>query len=299
MAATYRASAISGNATSGTEPTVVLTPVVGDIFIVTCAAKGNTNASPTCSDNNGGTYYLLPTATYRTSLDTFSVFVRNQKLINVNSTTITVTIGAHTQAEVAVVAVAGMSLVGSGSVRQSAKTDNNTTTPTATFGAVALTANFTLAAIGYDLSAATLATPPTNWTERQEAGQTTGASVEVATRDSGFTGTVVTWGAALNEANAAYILELDGTLSSIGYSGSFDAITSSQEGVQKNEGTWKGSSFAGSGINPQPRYFLTCADTANVRHNWVDYTPFFVTGSAPVIAPQTYLTGTFAILVAA
>lgn len=271
MAATYRTSVIFGNSVSGTEPSGAITPVIGDLFVVHCAARGNINSTPTCTDNNGGTYYLLPTATYRTSLDTFSVFVRNQKLINTNSTTVTVTIGAHASTEVTVTAVSGMFLVGSSAIRQSAKTDNGTTTPAATFVSSALTANMTIAAVGYDLSAATLATPPASWTERQEAGQALGASIELATRDSGFTGTTVTWGNNMGEPNAAYIIELDGTTASINYLGTnFSAISTLVEGSGSAAATYRGAGFPGSQINPIPTYKLSCEDDTGLRHYWTD-----------------------------
>jgi hypothetical protein len=272
MAVTYRTSVIFGNATSGTEPSGAIAPLVGDLFIVHCAAKENTNGAPTCTDNNGGTYTLIGTATYRTSLDTFSVFVRNQKLINTNSTTVTVTIGAHTNTEVTVTAISGIYLVGAAAILQSAKTDNGTTTPAATFGAAATTTNMTIAAVGYDLSAATLATPPTNWTERQEAGQALGASIELATRDSGFTGTAVTWGNNIGEPNAAYIIELDGTISSINYLGSPNIITATIGASPSAASSWRGAGFPGSGINPIPNYKLSCEDDTGLRHYWVDAT---------------------------
>ncbi len=297
MAVTYRASAIAGNAVSGTNPTVTIVPAVGDLFFVFCAARGNTNATPTCADNNGGSYTRLTNAVYNTSADSFFVFVRTQKLINVNSTIVTVTIGAHTDTEVCVVAVAGSSRAGSNAVLQSANTSNGTgaSPSVVTLGGSALTANLTIAAIGFNKTNASAAVTPTSWTERQQAGQGTGAFCEVNTRDSGFTGTVVTWGAGstANEVNAAYVLEVDGTLASFDYTGEIETMPASTSGTQGAFGDTHEIALAGAGISPKPTFALACYDSLGVRHYWSDTAVVVNTAVAPVPGGgATYTTST-------
>jgi hypothetical protein len=272
MAATFRSGVLAGNAVSGTEPSVSIAPAIGDLFIVFVAAKGNT-ATPVVTDNNGGTYTQIGTnAAYRTSLDTLTAWVRNQKLINTTATVVTAVIGAHTSVEILVHAYSGMSYVGAAAIRQSAITQNGTTTPTATFGAAALTGNPTGGAVGYDLSAATTCTPPVGWTEQQEAGQALGASLEGISRASGFTGTAITWSNNIGEPHAVIIFELDGTLASIGYVGDNHAKVG-VEGTQHGDGMFRATGYAGSGINPIPNYVMAQWDSAGVRQPWLSFTP--------------------------
>src|SRR5678815_6126797 len=89
----------AGGSTSGTsDRTVAITPAVGDLLVVYCLVSTNTNNSPTCSDNNGGTYTLVDVANVViATLDhRLSVFVRNSLMVNTTSTTITVATGSNT-----------------------------------------------------------------------------------------------------------------------------------------------------------------------------------------------------------
>lgn len=215
MAAAYRTSAADG-ASSGTgNRTCAITPAVGDLLVVFCNASGNTNATPTCSDNNGsGTYTLITTALKNTSADTLSVFVRTALMVNTTSTTVTVATGSNTAGEIVIVALSGMTQVGAAAVLQSAVQANQaaSTTPAPAFSSSALTANVTLGAVANSTATAATMTEPTNWTERQDVGQgSPNTGLEVVSRDSGFTGTTVTWGSASSTAFASVILEMNGS----------------------------------------------------------------------------------------
>lgn len=208
--ATYRASA-AGGSTSGTgNRTCTITPAVGDLFIVVCGVSANTNTAPTCSDDNGGTYSLITTAQKATSADTMSVFVRNQFLLNTTSTIVTVATGSNTSGAVHVIAVSGMFRTALDAIVQSARQENQAAgTPAPAFSASALTGNLTVGAVCNATNPAGMTTP-TGWTERQDTGfNTPPIGLETVTRDSGFTGTTVTWGSASASAFCSLIVELD------------------------------------------------------------------------------------------
>lgn len=212
-ATTYRTSAAGGGSSGTGNRTVTITPAVNDLMVVFCAVSVNTNTVPTMSDNNGsGTYTRVTVAQWNTSANTMSVFIRNALMVNTTSTVITCETGSNTSGELVAVAVSGMTRVGNnGAALQSAVQQNQagSTTPAPAFSASALTANMTLGAIGNGTNPATLTTP-TNWTERQDVGQASpNTGLEVVTRDSGFTGTTITWGGTSPSVFAAIIVELD------------------------------------------------------------------------------------------
>lgn len=230
--ATYRTSFAGGGTSGSGDRTVTITPAVGDLVVVFASTSGNTNASPTCTDNNSGTYDRIGTAAWGTSANTFSVFVRTALMANTTSTVITVATGANTAGEIVAVCVSGMSRVGASAVRSQGSQANQaaSTTPAPALNQAALTSNITLGAIANSTNPATL-TAPTGWTERQDVGQNTPTTgLEVVTRDSGFTGTTVTWGSTSGSVFASFILELD-----TGIGGSLSAtlgdVTSSSSGT--------------------------------------------------------------------
>lgn len=210
--ATYRTSS-AGGATSGTgNRTITVTPAVGDLLVVFVKWSGNSNTSPTCTDNNGsGTYDRILTALNNGSADIMAVFVRTALMVNTTSTVITPVVGGgnNTAGEIVVVHIAGMVKVGSAAVLQSGKQENQTSgVPTPVLGASAKTFNLTIIAIGSTTTAG--AVPNASWTERQDANQTSPVTaLEVATRNSGFTGTSA---AAVSVASAVWsscIVEFD------------------------------------------------------------------------------------------
>src|SRR5262249_37260438 len=208
----YRTSAIAGGTSGSTNPAVVITPAVGDFFLVFCVANGCTTLTPTCTDNNSGTYTRLGAVFYNASGAVVACFVRDQQLPNTTSTTVTISPGTNTAAEGCVVAVSGMHRFGSSGIRQTASQANQagSTTPAPAFASAAVTSNPTIGCIGNGTNPATM-TPPAGWTERQDTGQnspTTG--LEVVTRDSGFTGTTITWGGTSPSVFASFIVELHG-----------------------------------------------------------------------------------------
>lgn len=211
--ATFRTSA-AGGATSGTgNRTATITPAIGDLFIVVCGVSVNTNTAPTCSDNNSGAYSLITTARKATSADTMSVFVRNALVPNTTSTVVTVATGSNDSGAVHILAISGMSRTGLDAIVQSARQENQAAagTPAPAFSASALTGNLTIGAVCNATNPAGMTTP-VGWTERQDTGfNTPPVGLETVTRDSGFTGTTVTWASTSASEFASLIVELDAT----------------------------------------------------------------------------------------
>lgn len=188
------------------------TPALNDLLVAFVSASGTAAAAPTLTGSTGLTFTLVLSVARNASADRIYVFVANALATAVAQTvTFDCSEDAATGAVIQVASVAGVTRTGSGAVRQSASTANAAAagTPAATFPAAALTANPTLGCVSNGASPATL-TPPTNWTEANDTGYstpTTGA--EYVFRDSGFTGTTVTWGGTSATAFGVALIELD------------------------------------------------------------------------------------------
>jgi len=210
---TANASASGGSTTSTSDrTTTVTTPVVGDLWIVCCFVATNTNDTPTCSDDQGGSYTRIATA--NAVIATFnyrlSTFVRNSLISTATSTTVTVATGSNSCGVIHILPFSSMTRTGLDAIRSSGLQNNQAAgTAAPVLNQAALTGNVTLVAHG---SADTTTTPPTNWTERFDtnlANETT--ALETATRDSGFTGTTITFGAASSTVFCSQAIELDGS----------------------------------------------------------------------------------------
>ena len=215
MALAYRTSAVGGNTTSGTSPTAVITPVVGDLFLVFCQAVGNTNATPTCSDNNSGAYTLLFAEGSNTNGNYLSCFVRTARLPNTTSTTITVATGAHTAAEVCVVAISGAPVAGAAAIVQSGVQANQAASTTPAPALNPTTAgDIVLSAVGNATNPAgvsvTANTQVFTWTRAQNVGQTgCGLGVEYSTGVFGaLPSGAVKWGSTSASAFASCAIEV-------------------------------------------------------------------------------------------
>src|SRR5689334_24421682 len=120
----FRAGFSGGGTTGTANRTATSTPAVGDLLLVACVVANNSNTTPTCSDDQGGTYHLIDAALFATSLGVLSVFVCDRLVPSAVSTTITVATGSNTAGIVGVAAISGMAKVGLAAVRQSAKQQN-------------------------------------------------------------------------------------------------------------------------------------------------------------------------------
>lgn len=211
--ATYRTSAAGGSTSGTSNRTAAITPAVGDLLVGVVFVSTNTNDTPTMTDNNGsGTYtrILVADVTIAAVAHRMSVFVRDALMVNTTSTTVTANTGSNTSGAVHVVAISGMSRVGADAVRSQGQQNNQAAgTPAPALNQSALTGNVTIVGVG---SGDTTTTAPTNWTERQDTNFATPTiALETATRDSGFTGTTITFGAAQSTTFASFAIEMDGS----------------------------------------------------------------------------------------
>jgi len=195
---------------------MAIAALTNDLLIVFVKWSGNANTTPTCTDNGTGTntYTLILTALNNASADIMAVFVRNALVAADATLTISPVVGGgnNTAGQIVTVAVSGMNRVGSAAIRGSGKQENQTSgVPTPVLPAAALTTNMTLTAAGSTTTAGSV--PNASWTERQDVSQASPTTVqEVATRDSGFTGTSAAYVSIASSVWCSAILELDGSL---------------------------------------------------------------------------------------
>ena len=215
MALAYRTSAVGGNTTTGTSPTAVITPVVGDLFLVFVQVVGGGSA-PTCTDNNSsGAYTLLFTQTSNASANNLSCFVRTTLLGSAASTTVTVATGAHTAAEVCVVAISGSPVAGAAAIRQSGGQVNQagSTTPAPVLSSSIIPGDLILSAVGNATNPAGVTvsanTTGFTWTLNQNVGQTgCGLAVESASAQAQPASLTATWGSTSASVFASCAVEV-------------------------------------------------------------------------------------------
>ena len=204
-------TASSSNTTS--YASTAFTPLANDLLVVFVTASG-TVAAGTMTDSQSLGFTKITSALKNASADTIYLFIANA-LAAASSMTVTFdcTGDAATGADIQVAGVASMTRTGSIASLQTAKQENQASggTPAPSFAASAQTGNPTLGVVGNSTNPAGMTTP-TNWIERDDTGHntpTTGA--EYVSRDSGFTGTTITWGSTSASAFGDIIVELDTT----------------------------------------------------------------------------------------
>src|SRR5689334_7180773 len=104
------AGVASGGSSSGTgNRTATFTPAVGDLVVVYCCVAANANDTPTCSDDNSGTYDLIDPLNFAIATVNYrmSVFIRTALMANTTATTITVATGSNTSGTIHVVPCTG------------------------------------------------------------------------------------------------------------------------------------------------------------------------------------------------
>lgn len=219
-------SASTSNA--GSYGSGAFTPVAGDLLVVMVLASGTVDSSSAVlSDTQNLGWTKVAATTKNGGADVMLLFVANTKAA-ASSETITFTCTTGDNATGCIILVAGVSGIyrtGLSGVARQFKVNPNQSggaAPTATFDAAALTGNPTIgfAADGTGTSSNAL-TPPTNWTEAGSNGNTSADGersyttpandAEYAYRNSGFTGTTITWGASSAQPWGVIIVELDTT----------------------------------------------------------------------------------------
>lgn len=216
MAAVVHGQALTTTTnTVGPFTTASFTPAANDLLVAHVSWDGSLGAV-TISDSLGGSWSLIATAQKSSGADLMHLFVRDSL---VSGAAMTVTIqnaSAGTGALLAVARVSGMTRTGSSAVRQHVSHANQGAgTPAVTFSSACLTGNPTIVFFGNTTNPAGI-TPPASWTERLDHGHSNPVKgQEYASRDSGFTGTTITWGSASATVMAQQGLELDASAAEV------------------------------------------------------------------------------------
>jgi hypothetical protein len=201
---------------TGNTPNVsgAFTPASGDLLIVFMTVEASLDSPGNLTSSVGGfTFTQARRELFRASVDVFYCFVSDALVTSATSQTVTTTpTDTGLGSIISVYSISGMTRFGVNAILKSGGQSNQTagTTPAPSFGSAALTANCCIGAIANATNPAGL-TAPTSWTESQDTGYTTGAitGLETAFRNSGETGTTITWGSTSASAFASMIIELD------------------------------------------------------------------------------------------
>lgn len=230
-----------GTADTGNTPNTsgAFTPAVDDLLIVFVVGSATVTDAGDTLTNSGVTFTRFLSATYAASVNAIHGYVANALVPSATSQSVTFTPTDTANGTVIFVCrVAGMTRTGLNAIRQSAKEDNQGAggTPAPAFASAALTGNPTLGVIGNNTNPAGL-TEPTGWTEPASTGDlgyatpTTGG--EYVFRDSGFTGTTITWGGTSASVFGSIIVELDSSSPPPG--GYRRSVPTEEEGEAPNE----------------------------------------------------------------
>lgn len=198
---------------SGTK-TQTIVPALGDLVCVVTAQTGNTSDNAPTDDNADGlgTYTAVQTNVKVASADKIKVWIRDAFIGSATSTIVTIAPGASSGGGLRSLKVTGMPAgrVGATAARQAGGQSNTAAaTPAPAFPGVALTANACFGAVFNGDNPAGM-TPPSSWTENGDIGYNTPTTgLEIARRDSGETGSTITWGSASATEFASVIVELD------------------------------------------------------------------------------------------
>jgi len=210
-AVTHRSSTAStSNTTSYASGS--FTPGNGELLVCAVVATATAAAAPTLTDSLSGSWTLVATAPWNGTTNSIYLFVRTTLIGTGAAMTVTFdcTGDAATGVVIEVAGVSGMTNTGATAVLQSAVNKNGAaTTPATTFTSAAQTGNPTLVFLGSAANPPGV-TVPTGWTQQDSTGYgspTTGS--QYVSRDSGFTGTTITWGSTSSGLWGALAVELD------------------------------------------------------------------------------------------
>lgn len=203
---------------AATYTTTAFTPVVSDLLVVFAEVSGSLlsgGAAGTLSASaNSMTFTRVGSITDQAGVGTLYVFISDQ-LVPSSPVSMTLTLDVSgdngTGTIISALRVSGMTKVGNAALKQaiaSQVAQTSGTTLQVTFGGACQTGNVILAAMV--TNQAPSVTPPASHTEVVDTSYATpNQGMEVAYRNSGFTGTTVTWGTNSPGAWSAMALELD------------------------------------------------------------------------------------------
>lgn len=224
-------SAGSAWTTTANDKTVTATPSLNDLIIVFAGTSGLAGGTTNVTDDNSSGVYTQIDVDYTgfSTTGVLTAWVRTKLIPSATSTIFTASQTGSSGGGLQVCRISGMSICGLGAVRgcggQSAGGAGATPAPIllrrvgTTFSGTqaALTANLCVGAVcGGTLTPAV--TQPASWTESLDlsySGPATG--LETAFRNSGETGSTITWGSTIATAFASMVIELDISVPLLGY----------------------------------------------------------------------------------
>lgn len=215
MASFNHATAMA-DSTNGTSFTTASFIPVADELIVAFVAKTASIVPGTLTDSEGGTYAQVHIVNKDSGNDEAQAFVRTSLLPSAAAMTLTYdcTGDTATGCLIFVARLNSMARAGASSVRQYAgqSSQGGGTTPAPDFSMSCLTGNPTIGFVFNQTNPAGM-TSPTDWSElTADIGiSLPTAGAEYVIRNSGFTGTTITWGSTSASNYCDIILEFDTT----------------------------------------------------------------------------------------
>lgn len=196
-------------------PETGFTPTEGDLLVVFAAVSGSLTDPASCTASaNGITFTQVQSNQADAASDMLYIFVADQK-VGASPAAMYVGVDVGTDAGVGavviVLAVSGMSKVGTAAVKQATGTQRNASaTPEITFAANITAGNPVIGAASCNVNPAAI-TEPSGWTELVDTGiGSPNWGYELAKIDShsGST-TTVTWGGVVSTRGGTHAIELD------------------------------------------------------------------------------------------
>lgn len=211
MAVTTHAIATADDSNGSSYVSGAFTPAADDLLLVSISAAATTAVGTVTSSVAGKTFTKITSATRSNGGSTVYMFVADQLASNESQTvTFDCTGDAAAGAVIVVCRVSGITRTGLDAILQSAvANDADPSVDTdIVFGANVQTANPTVGAFGsFDPNAST---PPTNWTTLGgDSGTAPTNRCQTVSRDSGFTGTTITWPAGGTSQRGIVFAEVD------------------------------------------------------------------------------------------
>jgi hypothetical protein len=209
---TYYTSSSGGGTSGSGDRTASISVASGDLIVAFASVSGNTQVSPTMTDNDGGTYALVGQALWDGSANNMLCFVRNS-LSPAGKVTLTLGTDTNTAGEIVIIAYSGMTRTGAAAIKQITSLANQatSTTPSASFANPVTSGDQLLAAVA---SGDKYTDEPGGWNEHENVSQSTPTTaLEVTSGETGFTGTTVTYGSSETSGYAMMVVELDASMS--------------------------------------------------------------------------------------
>lgn len=188
------------------------TPVLDDLLVTFVYGRITLTRPGTMTDSESGTWTNIVAEDSTASTETMYMYVRDSLAPNTSMTvTVDFTGDSALAVNIQVLRISGVTRTGADAILQTAFQSSQTGggTPAPAFASNALTENATIGCV-FNRSSPAGMTPPSSWVERGDigiSGPTTGT--ESVSRDSGFTGTTITWGSTSATAFGSIIVELD------------------------------------------------------------------------------------------